>query len=143
MKTGRVWIAALLLLGSGLVGCSKKDDGGTGNAPPNVPQAGGKSANVPGGTGGTEKPKADFASAETITSTVVPELKKAVEAETSLTGPDNKITVEAKDKNIQLTGEVKDNDAKKKAGEVVEAALKTMSAPADIKVNNTLISKKH
>jgi osmotically-inducible protein OsmY len=142
MKKGFTLVAALLLIASGLVGCGPKEEKAA--APPEVNRAGGKEANV-GGTSGTstEKKAADFASDETITSTVVPEVQKAIDGEASLKDADNKITVEAKDKKIHLKGEVKDNEAKKKAGEVAETALNGLNPPSGVGVLNALVSKKH
>jgi osmotically-inducible protein OsmY len=137
--------AALLLLGSGLIGCGPKEEGAS--QPPSVDKAGGKAANVgdtSGTTGtGTETKAADFTSDETITSTVVPAVKKAIEDEASLKDAENKIEIEAKDKKIHLKGEVKNNDAKRKAGEVAETALKTQNPPTEVTVINSLVSKQH
>jgi hypothetical protein len=139
MKHGFTLAAVLLLIGSGLIGCGPKED--KASSPPEVNQAGGKEANA--GAGGATAAKPDFASDETITSTVVPGVKKAIEEEASLTDAENKIEVEAKDMKIHLKGEVKDNDAKRKAGEVAETALKSMSPPSEVGVINALMSKKH
>jgi hypothetical protein len=128
--------AALLLLGSGLLGCGNKEEPAT--APPNVPQAGGKDANK-GATGATNTPATDFTSDAGIQSAV----KKGLEENADVKDTAAKITIEVKDKLITLKGEVPDNDTKRKVGEAVTATLKTNNAPADIKVNNALVSHKH
>lgn len=138
MKHFFAYGAALLLLGIGMVGCNKQETGGTGNTPPSTPQAGGMAANT---GAGAPAAIADFSSDEKITETVVPGVKQALADETTLQGTDNSIEVEVKDKKIFLKGDVTNNDAKRKAGEVAETALKGMNPPADVTVNNSLMVK--
>jgi hypothetical protein len=142
MKHFVAYGAALLLLGGILIGCGKPETGEKGNPPPNVPQAGGLEANKgKGAPAVVPTTTADFSSDAKITETAVPGVQKALTDETALQGAENSITVEVKDKKIFLKGTAKDNAAKKKAGEVAQAALKTMNAPADVTINNSLMVK--
>jgi hypothetical protein len=129
--------AALLLIGSGLLGCGNKEPETV--APPNVPQAGGKQANTGSGTTGGSTAAADFTSDTGTTAAV----KKALEENADVKDVAAKITIETKDKRITLKGEVPDTDTKRKVGDAVTAALKANNAPADIKVNNALVAHKH
>jgi osmotically-inducible protein OsmY len=135
---------ALLLLGTGLAGCSDKE-GGTAQAPPNVKEAGGKAANTTAGTTGTGATGATSTAAADFTTDAGTQaaVQKALSENADVKDAAAKITVEVKDKMITLKGDVPDNDTKRKLGEATEAALKANNAPADIKVNNALMSQQH
>ena len=131
--------AALLLCGAALFGCQPKTVSDTSaaadNAMRNTGTAMGNAANR------ATTATVDFTSNASLALSVTPKVKTALIADSGLADPANQIDVDSKDKVVHLKGHVKNNELKRKAGQIAKETLASMNAPDDVKVSNELLTR--
>jgi osmotically-inducible protein OsmY len=121
------WIrmsALALLLGLGAVGCQREE----------AQQAGQEVSQATDRAGETiRETTGDIGAATTLT----PDIKSAIIADSQLNDPSNRINVDSTDEVVRLTGHVTSNALKQKAGEIAQRVLNERNAKN--KLSNELV----
>jgi len=122
--------ALALLLGLGAIGCQNTAEG----VKEDSQQVGQKVSEATQEVGrDVKEATGDIGAATTLT----PDIKSAITADTQLNDPKNLINVDSTDEVVHLKGHVTSNELKKKAGEIAQGVLDKRNAHN--KLSNELV----